>query len=197
MPGGSSNQNGTFKFSDARTGLGATAGVGVANLALGLADSYTEIGQRAYTIYRGFLYEWFAQDSWKVNQKLTSTTAFARPSRCPTKLCGATRSSSIRRFTTASTAPKSRSHDRQRDRRYRQSYNGMVIPGSGWPSNACGHGVTQACGSSYNSLFQGLPSYYGQINYQFQPRAGVAYKINDKTVIRAGIGRYLTRFGPV
>src|SRR5271169_4335646 len=70
VPGGSSNQNGTFQFSDTRTGLGATAGVGLANLALGLADSYTEIGQRAYTIYRGYLYEWFAQDSWKVTAKL-------------------------------------------------------------------------------------------------------------------------------
>ena len=41
------------------------------NAAHGLADSYTEIGQRAYTIYRGYLYEWFAQDSWKVNSTLT------------------------------------------------------------------------------------------------------------------------------
>ena len=40
----------------------------MANAALGLADSYTEIGQRAYTIYRGSLYEWFAQDSWKVTR---------------------------------------------------------------------------------------------------------------------------------
>ena len=42
----------------------------MANLALGLADSYTEIGPRAYTIWRGSMYEFFAQDSWKVNSKL-------------------------------------------------------------------------------------------------------------------------------
>jgi hypothetical protein len=47
VPGGASNQNGTFYFTDGRTGLGATAGVGMANLALGLADSYTEIGPRS------------------------------------------------------------------------------------------------------------------------------------------------------
>ena len=70
VPGGSNNQNGTFTFTDARTGLGATSGVGLANLALGLADSYTEIGPRAYTIWRGSMYEFFAQDSWKVNSKL-------------------------------------------------------------------------------------------------------------------------------
>ena len=71
----------------------------------------------------------------------------------------------------------------------------MVVPGNAWPSDACGHGVTQACGTSYNSLFHNLPDYYGQINYQFQPRAGVAYQIDSKTVLRGGIGRYLTRFG--
>ena len=52
VPGGASDQNGTFTFTDARTGLGATSGVGMANLALGLADSYTEIGPRALTICR-------------------------------------------------------------------------------------------------------------------------------------------------
>ena len=70
VPGGSNNQNGTFTFTDARTGLGGTSGVGLANLALGLADSYTEIGPRAYTIWRGWMWEEFAQDSWKVTEKL-------------------------------------------------------------------------------------------------------------------------------
>ena len=39
VPGGASNQNGTFAFTDTRTGYGGTSGVGIANLALGLADS--------------------------------------------------------------------------------------------------------------------------------------------------------------
>lgn len=74
-------------------------------------------------------------------------------------------------------------------------YDGMVIPGRGWPSNACGHGVTAACSSQYNGLFQNLPDYYGNIYAQLQPRLGIAYTVNDHTVVRAGIGRYLTRFG--
>ncbi len=69
-------------------------------------------------------------------------------------------------------------------------YDGMVIPGSGWPSDACGHGVTAACGTQYNSLFHNYPDYYGKVYAQFQPRVGVAYSINDKTVVRAGGGRY-------
>jgi hypothetical protein len=74
-------------------------------------------------------------------------------------------------------------------------YDGMVIPGSGWPSSACGHGVTAACSSQYNNLFQNLPDHYGNIYAPLQPRLGLAYQINDRTVVRAGIGRYVTRFG--
>src|SRR5206468_6061288 len=63
------NQNGQFSFTDNRSGQ-PTSGVAAANAALGLFDSYSELGQRAYTIFRGSMYEGFAQDSWKVNQKL-------------------------------------------------------------------------------------------------------------------------------
>ncbi len=46
------NQNGQFSFTDARSGL-PTSGVAVANAALGLFDTYSELGQRAYTVFRG------------------------------------------------------------------------------------------------------------------------------------------------
>ena len=70
VPGGANNQNGSFVFTDNRSGLGGTTGVGIANLALGLADSYTEIGPKAYTKWTGQMYEFFAQDAWKVTPKL-------------------------------------------------------------------------------------------------------------------------------
>ena len=63
------NQNGQFSFTDARSGL-PTSGAAVANVALGLFDTYSELGQRAYTVFRGNMYEAFAGDSWKVSQKL-------------------------------------------------------------------------------------------------------------------------------
>jgi hypothetical protein len=195
VPGGSNNQNGTFTFTDARSGYNATSGVGVANLALGLADSYTEIGQRAYTIYRGFLYEWFAQDSWKVNQKLNINYGVRQTITVPYKALWGNQIFFDPTLYSASTAPKVDPKTGNVIVGTGDPYDGMVIPGSGWPSDACGHGVTQACGNSYNNLFHGYPDHYGQINYQFQPRVGVAYSWNEKTVIRAGIGRYLTRFG--
>src|SRR5215472_6642332 len=185
VPGGSNNQNGTFQFSDTRTGLGATAGVGLANLALGLADSYTEIGPRAYTIYRGYLYEWFAQDSWKATHKLHLDYGVRETITVPwSALWGNQVFFDPALYNPAQAV--------QVDARTGNvlvgtgnTYNGMVIPGSGWPSDACGHGVTAGCSTQYNSLFRNLPNYYGNINYQFQPRLGVAYMVTDKTVVRA------------
>jgi hypothetical protein len=195
VPGGSNNQNGSFTFTDARAGLGATSGVGIANLALGLADSYTEIGQRAYTIYRGYLYEWFAQDSWRASQKLTVNYGIRQTITVPYKALWGNQVFFDPALYDPTQAPKIDPKTGNVIVGTGNQYDGMVIPGSGFPSDACGHGVTQACGSSFNGLFHNLPSYYGQINYQFQPRVGVAYQLNSKTVIRAGIGRYLTRFG--
>jgi len=195
VPGGASDQNGNFVFTDARTGLGATAGVGIANLALGLADSYTEIGQRAETDYRGYLYEWFAQDSWKVTGKLHVDYGVRQTITVPYKalwgnqiffdptLYNPAQAVTVNP-TTGNVVVGSGNQ-----------YNGMVIPGSGWPSNAAGHGITEATNPAYNSLFHNYPNYYGNVYAQLQPRVGVAYQITDKTVIRAGSGRFVNRMG--
>ena len=64
VPGGTNNQNGRFIFNDGRLGA-PSAGLGVANAALGLFTTYAEIGPRAYTPYRSIMGEGFLQDSWK------------------------------------------------------------------------------------------------------------------------------------
>jgi hypothetical protein len=195
VPGGAADQNGTFVFSDARTGLGATAGVGIANLALGLADSYTEIGQRAETDYRGFLYEWFAQDSWKVTGKLHVDYGVRQTITVPYKALWGNQIFFDPTLYSPSAAVAVNPTTGNVTLGSGNQYNGMVIPGSGWPSDALGHGITEAGNPAYNSLFHGYPNYYGNVYAQFQPRVGVAYEINDKTVIRSGAGRYVNRFG--
>ena len=56
IPGSTNNQNGLFVFTDARGGTSAspvsTSKAAVANAALGLFDTYGEIGQRSYTLFR-------------------------------------------------------------------------------------------------------------------------------------------------
>lgn len=69
VPGGTNNQNGRFVFDNARTGA-ITTNLAVANAAMGLFTTYAELGTRAYTPYRGHMFEWFVQDSWKAKPNL-------------------------------------------------------------------------------------------------------------------------------
>ena len=71
----------------------------------------------------------------------------------------------------------------------------MVIPGSGFPSSAKGR-VPAATSGLYNGLFRGVPNHYSDIQWgDVQPRLGIAYQLNNKTVLRAGGGRFFTRLG--
>ncbi len=195
VPGGSNNQNGNFVFTDA--GTGATSGVSVANLALGYADSYTEIGPRAFTIWRRPMFEEFAQDSWKVTPKLHIDYG-------------------IRMTTVIGFHPLWGNADYFDGALYNPAnavqlnasgnvilgtgnpYNGMVIPGfSSFPSSAQGRVLAASSpicdGASCNSLFDpNLSKSYISPTNVLQPRLGIAYQLNDKTVLRAGAGEFST-----
>ena len=197
------NQNGQFLFSDnggnfVRPGyVLASTGVAAANAALGLFDTYSEIGHRAYTIFRGSMWEGFAQDSWKTRQNLTLTFGLRYSVIVPYHATWANMIVFDPSFYNQSKAvtidPKtglivgSPTID--------QLYNGMVIPGNGFPSSAKGR-VPEADSGLYSSLFHGVPSYYSKIQWNdIQPRLGIAYQLTNKTVFRAGAGRFFTRLG--
>ena len=197
-PGGTNNQNGRFVFSNA--GRSDGTGVAAANAALGLFDTYAEIGDRSYTPYRGHMFEWFAQDSWKVTPKL--------------RLEGGIRHSIVQPFyslwrnmvvfdekyydpTKAPTVDPRTGFITSSATNLQSLYNGLVIPGSGWPDSAKGPGrIAIATTGQFDFLFRGESKSFSQIHKNnFQPRAGVAYAINDKSVFRAGVGRFMTRLG--
>lgn len=196
VPGGASNQNGNFTFTDARAGLGATSGVGLANMALGLADSYTEIGPRAYTAWRGSMYEWFLQDSWKVTPKLHLDYGLRDTIAIPFHaLWGNADFFDPALYNPASAVQVNKTTGNVLVGSGNQ-YNGVVIPGlSSFPSSAIGR-VPAASSSAYNGLFDpSLPDYFVHSTNALQPRVGIAYQITPKTVIRAGAGRFQTRMG--
>lgn len=199
VPGGSNNQNGNFVFTD--SGTGATSGASIANLALGVADSYTEIGPRAYTPWRGRTYEGFAQDSWQINRKLHIDYG-------------------LRLTTLNGYYPEWGNADYFDGNLYNPAnavqvnkttgnvilgtgnpYNGVVIPGfSSFPSLATGRvlaATSPICdGASCSPLFDPkLSKTYIQRQYAFQPRLGLAYQFNPKTVLRSGVGRFVTTMG--
>ncbi len=194
-PGGTNNQNGRFVFSNTTPG---GTGVAIGNVALGLFETYAEIGQRSFTPYRGHMFEWFAQDSWKATSKLRieygirhsiiqpyyslwrNMVVFDPDTYDPSI---AVTQNPANGFITAGNL--------------QSRYNGLVIPGSGWPESALGPGrVGIANTGEFDFLFRGFDKQYSEIHKNnFQPRLGIAYAFNDKNVIRAGIGRFMTRLG--
>jgi hypothetical protein len=190
VPGGTNNQNGRFQFTDS-TG----SGVAAANAALGLFDVYAEIGQRSYTIYRGSMWEWFAQDQWKATNRLTITYGLRHSIMIPFSALWRNMDTFDPHFYNPANAVQVDPATGFVIPGTGDRYNGVVIPGSGFPDSAKGR-VPAADTGEFNYLFRGKPAYYSDIHYdQFQPRVGIAWQVDDKTVIRAGGGRFYTRLG--
>jgi hypothetical protein len=199
VPGGSSNQNGTFTFTD--NGVGVTSGAGIANAALGIADAYTEIGPRAYTIWRSSMFEGFAQDSWKVSSKFHIDYGMRISTIKPYRALWGNSDF----FDTALYNPANAVQVNPATGNVilgtGNPYNGVVIPGlSGFPNSAMGRiaaadsNTTLCAGAPCNGLFQpSLNQGYVNTRTYWQPRVGVAYQLNSKTVFRAGIGNFVTR----
>ncbi|HXG68945.1 MAG TPA: carboxypeptidase-like regulatory domain-containing protein [Blastocatellia bacterium] len=192
-PGGTNNQNGRFAFS-ATTPNGT--GVAIGNAALGLFETYAEIGVRSFTPYRGHMFEWFIQDSWKATEKLRLEFGLRHSIIQPYYSLWRNMVVFDERFYDPSIAV------RQDPRTgfivggdIRSRYNGLVIPGDGFTDAARGR-VPIADTGEFDFLFRGLPKQYSEIHKDnFQPRVGIAYAINDKMVVRAGAGRFFTRLG--
>lgn len=196
-------QNGQFLFSDSggnfvRPGYTlASSGAAAANAALGLFDSYSEIGHRAYTIFRGNMFEAFGQDAWSVTGKLHVDYGVRYTYIIPFHADWGNMIVFDPAFYNSANAvtvdPKTGLI--LGNPTIAQLYNGMVIPGSGFPQSAKGR-VPEASSGLYAGLFHNLPNHYANAQTNdIQPRMGIAYRLNDKTVVRAGAGRYITRMG--
>ncbi len=192
-PGSTNNQNGRFNFTDLRTG-GTTTSIGVANAAEGLFDTYGEIGQRSYTLYRSTIYEGFLEDQWRVTPKLVIELGARYSWYNPYYAKWGNQSVFNPAFYSAANAA---TVNPSTDVVTGNQYNGVVIPGNGFPSSANGH-VDPAilANPAYQALFHGFSTAYSPtIKTDIQPRAGITYQLYPGTVIRAGGGRYVQRLG--
>ena len=208
------NQNGQFLFSDnggnfVRPGYAAaSSGAAVANAALGLFDTYSEIGHRAYTIFRSNMWESFGQDAWKVRQNLTITYgarySVIEPYHALWGNMIVFDPSFYDQAKAVTIDPSTGLVVGTVDPKTglvigtgQDTYNGMVIPGNGFPGSAIRH-FPEADPSQFDfsRLFHNVPNHYSDIKWgDIQPRVGVAYQLNKKTVLRAGSGRFFTRLG--
>lgn len=206
VPGGANNQNGNFQFSDNHGSLGDTTGVALANLAMGLSDSYTEIGPKSYTEWRGQSYDFFAQDSWKMTQRLHVDYGLRVTALTPYKAAWGNAAFFDPASYQSSAAPTVNPTTGNVLLGTGNPYNGMVIPGrSSFPSSAAAHGVVGATPSTANTACDGsscsllfapkLKDGYVNTSYVVQPRVGFAYELNQTAVVRGGFGTFATRMG--
>jgi hypothetical protein len=187
QPGDTNNQNGRFEFTDTRAN---GTGVAVANAAMGLFTNYGEIGKRSLTKWRALALDAYVQDSWKPSDRMTIEggvryvlwppwyallnnaamfhPAFYDPARAvqvdPTG--GFILSGDV--------------------------YNGVVLPGSGFPAEA--QGQVSAASADLQRLFHDLPRGFSETHKNvFEPRIGTSYALSDKTIARVGFGVFHNR----
>ncbi len=188
-PGGANNQAGRFDFQD--TG----GNPAIAQVALGRFNTYAEIGPRSYTISRSNMVEWFAQDSWRLTSKLKLELGVRHSIIQPYYALWGNYNVFDSRFYDPAKAVQQDPRTGSIISGTGDPFNGVVIPGSGWPDAARGR-FPAAFDSQYDRLFRGLPNTYADIRWgEFQPRIGAAYQINEKTVVRTGFGGFKNRPG--
>lgn len=189
VPGGTNNQNGRFEFSP--TGNPGSTNVAIGNAALGAFNSYGEIGQRAYTLLRSNAFEAFVQDTWKVRSNLTLELgvryAYYQP--------WYAKWNDIANFNASYYDPANRAVVDPRGGYIVSGdpYNGIVLPGNGFPDSARGRIPAEKV-PNVDRLFHDLPR--GLVNdyqFQFSPRFGFAYQVRPKTMVRGGFGIYQGR----
>lgn len=188
-PGTTNNQNGEFRFFD--SGHPRTSGLAVANAAMGYFNDYAEMGRKAYTPWVATAIDLFIQDSWKARQNLTLEIG-VRYSLWPP---WHSRWGNIAMFhpdffdpAQAAVVDPTGGFIVSGDR-----YNGIVLPGRAVPSAERGR-VPQFRTGELDRLRHGLPDGFSKTHKNlFQPRLGIAYALNPKTALRAGVGMFLNR----
>ncbi len=189
LPGDTNNQNGRFEIRDA--GHPLSTGVAIANSALGLFNSYGEIGRRSYTPWRATATDLFVQDGWKITPSLKLEYGVRYQYWPPWK----SRWANIAMFHPSFYDPSRAAVVDPRggfivsgDR-----FNGIVLPGTGFPEEAKGR-VDAASDPEFQRLFRGLPEGFSEThNNVLAPRLGLAFSSDPKTVIRVGVGMFHNR----
>jgi len=189
IPGSTNNQNGRFQFTNASAGANST-GVSIANAAMGLFTNYAEIGQRALTKWRSLSTDVFVQDSWKPASNLTIEGGVRWAYWPPWyALDNNAAAFSPAYYSTSNQAVIDPATGRIISG---PRYNGIVLPGDGFPSSASDLAVYND--PAVNALFVGVPRGFADTHANtFEPRLGMAYSANDKTIVKTSLGVFHNR----
>ncbi len=187
IPGGTNNQNGLFEFRNNRSG---GTGVAMADMALGLYTNYAELGQRAFTKWRSLATDFYVQDSWKPTTNLTIEGGLRYVIWPPWYSTTNNVANFDPRFYDAATQAVI---DPKTGRLIGGArYNGIVLPGDGFKDE--GNQLVVAQNPAVLALFRGEPRGFSKTHYNvFEPRAGVSYSLDDRTILRGSAGVFHNR----
>jgi hypothetical protein len=187
IPGGTNNQNGQFAFNSSAT---ARSGLAMADMALGLFDTYAEVGQRAFTKWRALATDLFIQDSWRPRSDLTIEGGLRYVIWPPWY----STTNNIANFDPRFYDPSVEAIINPSTGRIigGSRYNGMVLAGDGFKDE--GNDLAVASDPQVLALFRGEPRGFSKTHYNvFEPRLGLSYSLNQKTILRTSAGIFHNR----
>jgi hypothetical protein len=194
-PGSGNNQNGTFRFA-ASAGNPFSTGNAMADMMVGRFDSYSEIGPKSYTLERIWSREFYIQDSWKVSSRVALELGLRYGSWPPYHALWGNFAMFYPSFYDPKQAVQVSPATGQLVPGVGFRYNGMVLPGSGFPDSAQGH-VRFYGNPTATQLFHGLPDSISTADQNvWQPRFGLSWDPtgHGTTSIRMGGGVFNSRF---
>ena len=198
---------GEFNFSN-DTNNPNNAGFAYANAFLGQVTSYTEAMGRPGDNRRQTTYAWYAQDTWKPHQKLTLDIGVRMyNSDLPRHTLGESSAFSFERFdpTWGGNPPVlfrpglvngvRRAINPLTGQDFPTTFIGQMVPGTGYscgpitPTTPCRINgiVTQRDGNYLDGADEG---FFDPLGIQFDPRFGLAWAVNPRTVVRVAGGGY-------
>jgi Carboxypeptidase regulatory-like domain len=187
IPGGTNNQNGQFAFRNSGT---ARSGLGISDMALGLFTDYAELGQRAFTKWRSLATDIFVQDSWRPRADMTIEGGFRYAIWPPWYSTTNNAANFDPRFYDAANAAVINPSTGRIVGGSR--FNGIVLPGDGFKGD--GNELVVAQDPRVQALFRDEPRGFSKTHYNvFEPRLGMSYSLNEKTILRTSAGVFHNR----
>lgn len=184
------NDNGSFAFSSSssnpRNSLNPWA-----NALLGNFDSYSESSSPVQTVYKSFAREMYVQDSWRISRRFSLEYGMRWAFIAPWSARLNNLVAFMPQFWDAAKAPQVAANGSIVPGTG-DPYNGLVLPGSGWPDAAKGR-IAQYDDPAIKALFRGVPNGFNPLRKtNLQPRVSIAWDVfgNGKLAIRSGFGTF-------
>jgi len=189
--------NGSFTFNTTSrpSGPTATTGNSVADALIGNFYSYTEASGTQQGRFRFTQIEPYVQDDWRVTRRLTLNLGLRWAYMQPQYSLWNNTSVFLPEYYDPSQAVQINKSTGAIVAGSGNSYNGLVLPGTGFPESAIPY-IQGATSPAVAALFKGLPRGMAHTPWNtWEPRLGFAYDLfgDGKTVLKGGYGIFYER----